>query len=57
MEAVLAGELAHVATALVTGAAVYVSVAEPTASLALDDRASLAEWKAAYHRGFAMQAL
>jgi hypothetical protein len=53
---VLAGQLALIAAALFTGAAIYVNVAEQPARLALDDRASLAEWKAAYQRGFAMQA-
>jgi hypothetical protein len=52
---VLAGQLALIAAALFTGAAVYVSVAEQPARLGLDDRALLAEWKAAYHRGFAVQ--
>jgi Anthrone oxygenase len=51
----LAGQLALIAAALFTGAAVYVIVAEQPARLALGDRPSLAEWKAAYHRGFAMQ--
>ena len=52
----LAGQLALIAAALFTGAAVYVSVVEQPARFALEDRASLAEWKPAYKRGFAMQA-
>jgi hypothetical protein len=55
MEAVLGGQLALIAAALFTGAAVYVNVAKQPARLALDDRALLAECKAAYHRGFTMQ--
>lgn len=52
----LAGQLALVAAALFTGAAIYVTVAEQPARLQLGDRALLMEWKPAYKRGAAMQA-
>jgi Domain of unknown function (DUF1772) len=52
----LAGSLALIASAVFFGAAFYVNLAEQPARLHLDDRSLLAEWKASYKRGFAMQA-
>ena len=52
----LSGQLALIAAALFTGAALYVSLCEQPARLLLDDRSLLAEWKPAYKRGALMQA-
>ena len=52
----LAGQLALIAGALFTGAALYVSACEQPARLHLEDGALLTQWKPAYKRGTAMQA-
>jgi len=48
--------LAIAASALFTGAAVYVSFVEHPARLTLDDASALQQWKPAYERGTLMQA-
>jgi hypothetical protein len=51
----LIGQLALAASAIFTGAAIYVNVVEQPARLTLDIKSLLTEWKPSYHRATIMQ--
>src|SRR5687767_14199873 len=52
----LTGQIALIAAALFTGAALYISIAEHPARLELDDEPALRQWKSSYARGKPIQA-
>ena len=52
----LTGQIALIAAALFTGAALYISIAEHPARLALDDEPALRQWKSSYARAKPIQA-
>jgi hypothetical protein len=52
----LTEQLALAIATVFTEAAIYINIVAQPASLQLDDRSLLAEWKSAYQRGYVKQA-